>query len=63
LQHVLATYMPLHLEDGTVGGVIGVAQDITTHREGKQRLTFLSERDPLTGLMNRAGSRPISSSK
>ena len=55
LQHVLATYMPLHLEDGTVGGVIGVAQDITTHREEKQRLTFLSERDPLTGLMNRAG--------
>jgi len=54
-QHVLATYTPLHLEDGTVGGVIGVAQDITTHREEKLRLTQLSERDPLTGLMNRTG--------
>ncbi len=55
LQHVLATYTPLHLDDGTVGGVIGVAQDITTHREEKLRLTLLSERDPLTGLMNRTG--------
>jgi diguanylate cyclase (GGDEF)-like protein/PAS domain S-box-containing protein len=54
-QHVLATYTPLHLEDGTVGGVIGVAQDITQHREENLRLTLLSERDPLTGLMNRTG--------
>ena len=55
LQHVVATYTPLHLEDGTVDGVIGVAQDITTHREENLRLTLLSERDPLTGLMNRTG--------
>lgn len=54
-QHVLATYTPLYLENGTVGGVIGVAQDITAHREENLRLTRLSERDPLTGLMNRAG--------
>lgn len=54
-QHVLATYTPLHLEDGTVGGVIGVAQDITSHREENLRLALLSERDPLTGLTNRTG--------
>jgi diguanylate cyclase (GGDEF)-like protein/PAS domain S-box-containing protein len=54
-RHVRSTYMPLYLEDGTVGGVIGVAQDVTHQREENLRLTLLSERDALTGLMNRAG--------
>jgi diguanylate cyclase (GGDEF)-like protein/PAS domain S-box-containing protein len=54
-RHVRSMYMPLYLDDGTVGGVIGVSQDITHQWEENIRLTLLSERDALTGLMNRAG--------
>jgi diguanylate cyclase (GGDEF)-like protein/PAS domain S-box-containing protein len=49
------TYIPWKLEDGAIGGLIGVAQDITRHREENIRLMLLSERDPLTSLLNRAG--------
>jgi len=38
-----------------VGGFIGVAQDITHHQEERLRLVGLSQHDPLTGLLNRAG--------
>lgn len=51
----LITYVPRRLEDGTVDGFIGVAQDITPHRDERTRLRALAERDPLTGLLNRAG--------
>ncbi|WP_374568028.1 PAS domain-containing protein [Ideonella sp.] len=54
-RHVNVTYLPLRLEDGTVDGFIGVAHDITRHREERSRLLALAERDPLTGLLNRAG--------
>jgi diguanylate cyclase (GGDEF)-like protein/PAS domain S-box-containing protein len=55
VRHVSVTYLPLRLEDGTVDGFIGITQDITYHREESMRLTLLSERDALTGLLNRAG--------
>lgn len=54
-KHASVTYVPLRLEDGTVDGFIGVAHDITRHSEERTRLLALAERDPLTGLLNRAG--------
>jgi diguanylate cyclase (GGDEF)-like protein/PAS domain S-box-containing protein len=49
------TYMPLRLADGTVGGLIAEGHDITTQRDRERHLLMLSERDALTGLLNRAG--------
>ncbi|WP_290869459.1 diguanylate cyclase [Aquabacterium sp.] len=46
--------IPLKL-DGVVDGFVGISQDITTHRREQERLRHLAERDPLTGLLNRAG--------
>lgn len=54
-RHVSVTYTPLRREDGSVDGFIGLAQDITDHRDERRRLVHLSEHDPLTGLLNRAG--------
>jgi diguanylate cyclase (GGDEF)-like protein/PAS domain S-box-containing protein len=54
-RHLSITYIPLRLGDGTVGGFIGMAEDITQHREENLRLLLLAERDPLTGLLNKAG--------
>ena len=49
------TFAPLRMEDGTVDGIICIAQDVTEHREEQLRLIDLTRRDPLTGLLNRAG--------
>lgn len=54
-RHLAFTYVPLHLKDGSVGGFVAVAQDVTQHREENVRLMLLTERDPLTRLLNRAG--------
>jgi diguanylate cyclase (GGDEF)-like protein/PAS domain S-box-containing protein len=54
-RHLAVIFLPYHLADGRVDGFITVAQDITVHREEQRRLMLLSERDPLTGLLNRAG--------
>jgi diguanylate cyclase (GGDEF)-like protein/PAS domain S-box-containing protein len=54
-RRVAMTYTPLRLKDGSVGGFIGVAQDVTLHHEENLRLLLLSQRDPLTALLNRAG--------
>ncbi|MEO8155309.1 MAG: PAS domain-containing protein [Rhizobacter sp.] len=54
-RYVSLSYIPLRLPDGSIDGFIGVAQDITPHREQEIRLLYLSERDALTGLLNRAG--------
>jgi diguanylate cyclase (GGDEF)-like protein/PAS domain S-box-containing protein len=53
--HVSVTYTPLSLEDGSIGGFVGIAQDITRHREENIRLLLLAEHDPLTGALNRGG--------
>lgn len=53
--HMSIAYTPLRREDGSVDGFIGLAQDVTHHRDEQQRLLNLSEHDPLTGLLNRAG--------
>ncbi len=49
------SYIPLRLDDGTLDGFVGVALDITPHRQEQIRLQDLAHRDPLTGLLNRAG--------
>jgi diguanylate cyclase (GGDEF)-like protein/PAS domain S-box-containing protein len=48
-------YVPLRFADGTVQGIIAVAQDITVHRTNERRLLDLAARDALTGALNRAG--------
>lgn len=53
--HMAVSYIPLRLDDGRIDGFIGVAQDITEHREEQERLQQLAQRDTLTGLLNRAG--------
>ncbi len=40
---------------GVVDGFVGITQDVTERRREQDRLTHLAERDPLTGLLNRAG--------
>jgi diguanylate cyclase (GGDEF)-like protein/PAS domain S-box-containing protein len=54
VRHIKASYSPLFLSDGSVGGVVAMAHDITPHHEERARLKRLSERDSLTGLLNRA---------
>ena len=53
--YLSVTFAPLLMDDGSVDGLICIAQDITQHREEQLRLIDLSRRDPLTGLLNRAG--------
>ncbi len=43
------------MDDGSIDGVVAVAQDVTTQKREEMRLRELSQRDPLTGLLNRAG--------
>ncbi|RQP25926.1 sensor domain-containing diguanylate cyclase [Piscinibacter terrae] len=52
--HLSLTCIPLKL-DGEVDGFVGIGQDVTVQRREQDRLTHLAERDPLTGLFNRAG--------
>jgi diguanylate cyclase (GGDEF)-like protein/PAS domain S-box-containing protein len=54
-RHLCIMYIPLRLEDGTIGGFVAMVEDITQHREENLRLLLLSERDPLTGLLNKMG--------
>jgi len=63
IRHVSVTYVPLTMPDGDIAGFFGVAQDITRHREENIRLALLSERDALTGLLNRAGLEQFIESK
>ena len=53
VRHVKASYSPLFLEDGSIAGVVALAQDITHHHQERARLKRLSERDGLTKLLNR----------
>jgi diguanylate cyclase (GGDEF)-like protein/PAS domain S-box-containing protein len=53
--HLSFSYVPLRLEDGTITGMLSVAQDVTPHRDAERRLLNLAEHDALTGVLNRAG--------
>lgn len=54
-RHMAISFIPLRLDGGAVEGFVAMAQDITEHREEAHRLLMLSERDALTGVLNRAG--------
>jgi diguanylate cyclase (GGDEF)-like protein/PAS domain S-box-containing protein len=47
--------IPLRLNGGAIDGFVGISQDVTRQVRERDRLTELSLRDPLTGLLNRAG--------
>jgi diguanylate cyclase (GGDEF)-like protein len=53
-RHLSISYIPLR-HDGVIDGCVGVAYDITRHKDEAVRLLELAERDALTGLLNRAG--------
>ncbi|CAN5484705.1 hypothetical protein BH11PSE9_BH11PSE9_09370 [soil metagenome] len=54
-RHLRISYIPLWLDSGAVDGFVSVAQDITQHKQEELRLLQLTQRDPLTGLLNRSG--------
>jgi len=54
-RYLSLSLIPLRLDHGGIDGVVGIGQDITAHREKEVRLLELSQTDPLTGVMNRAG--------
>lgn len=54
-RHLALSYVPLRLEAGTIDGIVVITQDITAQRFEEARLRQLAQRDPLTGLLNRAG--------
>lgn len=53
--HMAITYVPLWDEQGQTDGFVQIAHDISQHRFEEGRLLQLSQRDPLTGLLNRSG--------
>ena len=53
--HVSLSYVPLRLGTGDLDGFVVVTQDVTQQKRESARLLELSQRDPLTGLLNRAG--------
>ncbi len=53
--HIAVSFIPLRLDSGQLDGYVTVAQDVTHHRNEAVRLLKLSERDMLTGLLNRRG--------
>lgn len=54
-RHVALSYVPLRLASGEVDRFVVVTQDVTQQKREALRLLELSQRDPLTGLLNRAG--------
>lgn len=46
---------PIMDEDGQVRGAVMVFRDVSTEKERRRQIEFLSYRDPLTGLYNRRG--------
>ena len=53
--HLAIHYVPLRPGSGEVDGFVVVSNDITHQKQEELRLRQLSQRDPLTGLLNRAG--------
>ncbi|MEY2689996.1 MAG: hypothetical protein RL375_4196 [Pseudomonadota bacterium] len=53
--HLALSYVPLRNADGAVDGIVAVTQDISAQKREEGRLLQLAQRDPLTGVLNRAG--------
>lgn len=49
------SYVPLRLDAGSIDGIVVVTHDVTEQKREEGRLVQLAQRDPLTGLLNRAG--------
>jgi diguanylate cyclase (GGDEF)-like protein/PAS domain S-box-containing protein len=58
-KHLAISFIPLWLDDGEIDGFVSVTQDVTHHKLEEIRLLRLSQRDPLTGLLNRAGFEQV----
>ncbi len=54
-RYASVSYIPLWLESGDVDGFVGIVQDVTHQKQEELRLLQLTQRDKLTGLLNRAG--------
>lgn len=54
-RYLSISYIPLWLDDRTVDGFVTVVQDTTRQKREENRLKHLSQRDSLTGLLNRTG--------
>jgi diguanylate cyclase (GGDEF)-like protein/PAS domain S-box-containing protein len=54
-RHLSINYIPLWLDSGAVDGFVAVVQDISPQKQEQLRLVQLTQRDKLTGLLNRAG--------
>lgn len=54
-RNMAISLVPRRSEEGTPDGFIAVLDDVTIHRQRESRLIGLSERDGLTGLVNRQG--------
>lgn len=53
--HLTIHFIPLRSQPGAVDGFLCMAVDVTSFREEAGRLLDMANRDPLTGLLNRAG--------
>ena len=53
--HLSISYVPLQLDNGTLDGFVSIGQDVTLHKQEAVRLLQLSQRDSLTGVLNRSG--------
>ena len=54
-RHLSIGYIPLWRDSGMVDGFVAVVQDISRQKHEELRLLQLTQRDKLTGLLNRAG--------
>lgn len=54
-RHLLISHAPLRVDQANVDSVVTVARDISLQKREEMRLREVSQRDPLTGLLNRAG--------
>jgi len=61
--HVSIHLIPLWSESAAIDGFVSMAQDVTSYRQEAGRLLALAQRDPLTGLLNRAGLQAYVSQK
>ncbi len=53
IRHWSLTGRPIFRANGTFCGYQGVGSDITERRAAEERITYLAETDPVTGLVNR----------
>jgi len=63
VKYLAVTYIPMWLDSGSVDGFVAISQDVSQQKQEEGRLLHLSQRDALTGLLNRAGFEKFVQSK